>query len=123
MGVFGEIYGFISKSEAIERISKRSCKGRGKNYTAGYMDGLETAKRVVGAMNPAEATMVRHTTLVRGYVHGESGVFKGGCCEAYMERMVGWCRNCKHVNLADSNYCSNCGAMVDKVEEDARENS
>lgn len=29
----------------------------------------------------------------------------------------GWCRRCKHENLAESNYCSNCGAIVDRVEE------
>ena len=119
MGVFGKIHGFIRKSEAIERISKRSCKGRGKNYTAGYMDGLETAKRVVEAMNPAEATTVRHTTLVRGYVHGSPGVFQSGCCGAYIDkRLVGWCRRCKSENFANSSYCNNCGAIVDRVEEE-----
>lgn len=108
---------YISKGKAIERISKRSCKGRGKNYTAGYMDGLETAKRVLSAME-SKAEMVRHTELTRGDGEARVILMDHGIYAVYGdERLLGRCNRCQHVNLLDSRYCSFCGAKVDSWRE------
>lgn len=113
--------GYIGKAEAIERIEKRSCKGHGKYYTAGYMDGLETAKRVLSAME-SKAELVRHTELTRGDGEARVILMHQGIYAVYGdERLLGRCARCQHVNLLDANYCNFCGAKVDCVQDEQRE--
>lgn len=112
---------YISKGQAIERISKRSCKGHGKNYTAGYMEGLETAKRVLSAME-SKAELVRHTVLTRCNGEGRMYLMHQGIYAVYGDlRLLGTCKRCKHENLLDSRYCSFCGAKVDWWQEEQAE--
>ena len=112
--------GYIGKAEAIERIGKRSCKGRGKNYTAGYMEGLETAKRVLSAME-SKAELVRHTELTRGDGEKRVILMHHGIYAVYGdERLLGRCERGQHVNLLDSRYGSFCGAKVESWRENER---
>lgn len=104
---------YIIKGEAIERISKRSCKGRGKNYTAGYMDGLETANRVLSAMEARE-DLREHTVLTRDGGEGRVCLLQWGMYVVYGDQMlIGTCHRCNHKNTLDARFCSFCGAKVD----------
>lgn len=106
-----KLLGEVAKCQTINAVDVVRCRD------CIYMEGLETAKRVLSAME-SKAELVRHTELTRG--DGETRVIlmHHGIYAVYGdERLLGRCERCQHVNLLNADYCNGCGAKVDSWRE------
>ena len=107
---------YISKQDAInciEHMTWYHVNGRGQLVDGANSDtGLYKAKDVYKGLHDIPAIDV--TPVVHGYwiVHENADTFEG------YEVPMFECSNCRTWKDDDSDFCPDCGAMMDEAEED-----